>query len=487
MVPVSTLPNGSAGTAAPALPRRRLRAVSARFDAPRTRLTALLSRVPGGSGVAPFFLSLDVLAWAVGSSVAASLAPADVVHLVLLVALLAEHGAYRSRLTLSVLVDWPQLVGRSLAAAALVVALAVVLPLSADAGDLLRTGASVAAAVVALRAVGYAVVRQARARGHVGHRTLVLGAGRVGAHLVRTLKEHREYGLVPVGFLDSTPLLRGDALPAPVLGGDEELAAVIAERGIDVVVVAFGSLRGEDLVEVLRTCDRLQVEIFLVPRLFELHAVGPEMDAVWGLPLIRQRRAPFRTVMWRVKRGVDVVVSALALLLLSPLLAAIALAVRLEGGSGVLFRQTRVGMDARPFELLKFRSLRPVDEAESATRWTITHDERLGPVGRFLRSTSLDELPQLWNILRGDMSLVGPRPERPHFVSTFSSTLPRYLARHRVPAGLTGWAQVHGLRGDTSIEDRARFDNYYIENWSLGLDLRILLLTVASVLTRRGG
>jgi lipopolysaccharide/colanic/teichoic acid biosynthesis glycosyltransferase len=136
---------------------------------------------------------------------------------------------------------------------------------------------------------------------------------------------------------------------------------------------------------------------------------------------------------------------------------------------------------------MKFRSLKPVDERESQTQWNIAHDDRLGPVGRFLRATSLDELPQLLNILRGDMTIVGPRPERPHFVETFTASFPRYTARHRVPAGLTGWAQVHGLRGDTSIEERARFDNYYIENWTLWSDIKIILRTVTAVLRRQGG
>jgi lipopolysaccharide/colanic/teichoic acid biosynthesis glycosyltransferase len=144
-------------------------------------------------------------------------------------------------------------------------------------------------------------------------------------------------------------------------------------------------------------------------------------------------------------------------------------------------------VDGRHFQVLKFRSLRPATEAEGATTWNIAHDDRLSRAGKFLRQTSLDELPQLYNILRGDMSLVGPRPERPHFVSQFRSAYPSYEARHRVPSGLTGWAQVHGLRGDTSIADRARFDNYYIENWSLWLDLKIVLRTVGSVLRGAGG
>jgi lipopolysaccharide/colanic/teichoic acid biosynthesis glycosyltransferase len=205
---------------------------------------------------------------------------------------------------------------------------------------------------------------------------------------------------------------------------------------------------------------------------------------VWGLPLVRLRAPAFRTPAWRLKRVFDVVVAGFALVLFAPLMAVIAAAVRIETGPGVILRQERVGLDGRPFRLLKFRALQPADDAEAATQWSITHDTRLGRVGRLLRQSSLDELPQLWNILRGDMSIVGPRPERPHFVDQFARLYPRYTARHRVPAGLTGWSQVHGLRGDTSIEDRARFDNYYIENWTLWLDVRICLLTLGAVLTQ---
>ena len=168
-------------------------------------------------------------------------------------------------------------------------------------------------------------------------------------------------------------------------------------------------------------------------------------------------------------------------MLLSPVLLACAVAVRLETGPGVIFRQARVGLEGRTFTLFKFRSLKPVDSAESATQWSIDQDQRLGPVGRFLRRTSLDELPQLVNVLRGDMSLVGPRPERPFFVQEFSKATVRYDERHRVQTGLTGWAQVHDLRGDTSIDARVRFDNYYIENWSLWTDLKIMCRTVLAI------
>lgn len=179
-------------------------------------------------------------------------------------------------------------------------------------------------------------------------------------------------------------------------------------------------------------------------------------------------------------------VAGVGLLAVSPVLLACALAVRVEGGPGVLFRQRRIGLDGAPFEMLKFRTLKTTDPHDSATQWTVGSNRLIGPVGSFLRKTSLDELPQLWNVLRGDMSVVGPRPERPYFVGQFSHTIEHYDLRHRVPVGITGWAQVHGLRGDTSIEERARFDNHYIDHWSPALDLKIIVRTIGCVL-RLGG
>jgi exopolysaccharide biosynthesis polyprenyl glycosylphosphotransferase len=434
-------------------------------------------------GVTPFLVLADVVAWLV-AALPGGLIGRDVLLLGLVVGLYAAAGLYRSRLSLSALDDLPVLMGRALAAGAVTTSVALLVGID-DVG-LLGTAAVLAVLVVLVRGVAYAVVRAVRVRGWVSHPTLILGAGRVGGQLASCLNAHRSYGLRPVGFLDQDPLLSEQERPVPLLGGQESLASIIVEFGVQDVIVAFGSLPESDMVDIIRTCDRLDVEIFFVPRLFELHYTSRDMDQVWGVPLVRQRRAAFRSPSWRLKRAMDVVVSGGALLVLAPLLGVVAAAVRWEGGPGVLFRQERVGIDGRPFEVLKFRSLRPVDETESATQWNIAHDDRLGPVGRFLRATSLDELPQLWNILRGDMTLVGPRPERPHFVAEFTRSFPRYTARHRVPAGLTGWAQVHGLRGDTSISDRARFDNYYIENWSLWADVKILLRTVVAVLRRTG-
>jgi len=225
--------------------------------------------------------------------------------------------------------------------------------------------------------------------------------------------------------------------------------------------------------------------VLVVPRLHHFQTQTGRADRISSIPIMRIRTPNLVGPGRWVKRAFDVLVAATGLIVLSPLLAAIAVAVRTEG-PGVIFRQARVGKRGRTFDVLKFRSMRPADEHESATNWSIAGDDRVGRVGRFLRRTSLDEVPQLWNILRGDMSLVGPRPERPHFVEQFSAQFDRYAHRHRVKAGLTGMSQVSGLRGDTSIADRARYDNYYIENWTLWLDVKIIMRTVSEVLFARG-
>jgi exopolysaccharide biosynthesis polyprenyl glycosylphosphotransferase len=212
---------------------------------------------------------------------------------------------------------------------------------------------------------------------------------------------------------------------------------------------------------------------------------GAGTDQIWGIPLCPVRRSVLHTTAWRAKRGFDVVLAGAALVLSAPLLGLIALAVRLSSPGPVLFRQCRIGQDGRRFDLLKFRSMR-VDH-DGATSWAATAEHQT-TVGRWLRRTSLDELPQLWNVLRGDMSLVGPRPERPLFAERFSADIAGYRDRHRLPVGLTGWAQVHGLRGDdTSMTERARFDNSYIEGWSLWLDVVILLRTAGAVLRMAAG
>lgn len=411
----------------------------------------------------------------------------EVVMVFLAIALLlfANGGLYRARLYLSVLDDLPTMAGRAVVAGALATAIGVFEDQWVSRSIIYFTGGFLLLLVVT-RAIAFALARRARAANRMRHRTLIMGGGEVGALLARTLIDRPESGLDPVGFLDDDPLLALEDWPVPHLGGNRDLVDVVTQLRVDHIVVAFGSAREAAVVDVLRTCDRLACEILFVPRFYEVHSTGRDMEMVWGIPLVRMRRAPFRTLSWRLKRALDVTFSVVALTLLAPVLAVCALAVRLNIGSPILFRQERVGLDGRPFTLLKFTSLRPASSTESAQNWNIAHDDRLTWVGKYLRRTSLDELPQLWNILRGDMSLVGPRPERPFFVHEFTRQFPQYMARHRVPAGLTGTAQVHGLRGDTSIADRARFDNYYIENWSFWGDVKILLRTVSQVLKGAG-
>lgn len=451
-------------------------------------------------GVLPLFVALDLFAVGLAASclVVIGLGSVGVLEGVralvfggVLLFLLFARGLYRSRLSLSMLDDLPIVVGMALFAAVLT-GLGQ-LPWTSGAGRdwsinwrFLCGATAVVVAVVLFRAVGYAAVRHLRTRRLVEHRTLILGAGRVGREVAEILDSHREYGLRPVGFLDSDPPGINYALPLPVLGGPEDLTDVLRTQDVDNVVVAFSSNKESEMVGLIRECDRFRCELFVIPRLFELHHSGRETDNIWGLPLVRLRRAAYRSRTWHLKRATDVVASGFALFILAPILLLISVAVRWDGGPGILFRQERVGVDGRCFELLKFRSYRPATELESATRWAVADDAQLSRIGSFLRRTSLDELPQLINVLRGDMSLVGPRPERPHFVDQFRNLYPSYEARHRVPSGLTGWAQVHGLRGDTSIADRARFDNYYIENWSLWLDVRITLRTLGSVLRGDG-
>jgi exopolysaccharide biosynthesis polyprenyl glycosylphosphotransferase len=438
----------------------------------------------GARSSALALLAVDGTAFALAMLLTSTTGAKTLVVFLLVLLFFHSAGLYRAGLSLSVLDDAPALVVRALAAGAGAMVLG---GLDDGVAGTARLGTAALFAVLCLagRTAVYASIRAARRRGRLQQRTLLLGAGTVAARLAGALDAHPEYGLHPQGLLDDDPLLAPDERPVPLLGTYGDLTRVLLEHTIDVVVVSFGRVPEPSLVDMLRACDRMSCEIYFVPRLYELHAVTRDTEVLWGVPLVRLRRAPFRAGTWAVKRIGDVVLAALAVAVLAPVLGLCALLARWETGS-VLFRQTRIGLDGRPFILLKFCSMRPTGELESRTRWTIAEDGRLGPVGKLLRRSSLDELPQLWNVLRGDMSLVGPRPERPFFVDEFTRQFPWYMARHRVPVGLTGWAQVHGLRGNTSIADRARFDNFYIENWSIWGDIKIMMRTVGQVLSAGG-
>ena len=344
---------------------------------------------------------------------------------------------------------------------------------------LLLAAVALAGGLALGRGCSYAIERKLRLQTQ-GSRALIVGAGAVAKRVIAILQHREHYGLQVVGVVDDDPKLSPTELGKPVLGDATSLSETVERFRIDTVIVAFGAGDQAGLVPVIRQAMASGASVWAIPRFFELGFDVPGSDHLWGLPVMKVMPPATRRPQWWFKRTIDVVVSGAALVLLSPILAAIALATYLDSGRPILFKQTRVGMDGRPFDLLKFRTMKVADRAHEDTEWTAGED-RITRLGRFLRDTSLDEIPQLINVVRGDMSLVGPRPERPYFVELFSDLYGHYATRHRVPAGVTGWAQVNGLRGDTSIEERAMFDNHYIENWSLSSDLKIALRTVGSM------
>jgi exopolysaccharide biosynthesis polyprenyl glycosylphosphotransferase len=322
--------------------------------------------------------------------------------------------------------------------------------------------------------------------------------------IAAALSAHPEYGMRPVGIAVPAPtsvpgqvqgpgpgqglggLLDGpEPPPVPVLSAHGDIRRAVIQNAVRYAVVtgpADLDARTRSTVRLLASQGATVWKVTPGPGAGPGTSGGPTASGhLWGFAC--HPFDPFAVPgkgRWG-KRVLDAVLAGLALLCLSPVLAACALAVRVADGPGVIFHQERIGLGGRTFTLLKFRTMRPADAHESATRWNIADDHRMGRVGRLLRRASLDELPQLWNVLRGDMSMVGPRPERPYFVEQFSQRHPGYQDRHRMPVGITGLAQIHGLRGDTSIADRARFDNHYIDTWSLWQDVSILLRTVTSV------
>ena len=315
---------------------------------------------------------------------------------------------------------------------------------------------------------------------------LVVGAGRLGRALVDKLLEHPEAGLRVVGMVDDDPGKAGRTYRGvPTLGGTAEAASIAEDRGVDTVFLALPLEAHRTMLSVLAEVGKTVPDVRVVPDLLQHITFRAGIEDLDGLPVVHLTQVPLTGWMSLVKRTVDVAISGSALVALSPLFAGIAAAIRLEDGGPILYRQTRMGLDGRPFTIVKFRSMRVGAEDESGPTWASPDDPRRTRVGAWLRLWSLDELPQLINVLKGEMSLVGPRPERPEFVREFKEKFPQYMVRHRVRAGMTGWAQVHGWRGNTSLARRIEYDLYYIENWSLSLDAKILWMTLRHGLRHR--
>ncbi len=330
--------------------------------------------------------------------------------------------------------------------------------------------------VIAVRWSARLALRAARRRGYNQRFVLGVGGGELMERFVESIALRPEAGLRMLGVL-SDSRARALAGRVPVIGGHGQLKSVLREQRVDQVVIALSREESSLLEKILADLDDEFVSVRIVPDLVDVLTVRSSVEEIDGLPVISLRDSPL--VGWSAveKRAFDVAVSALGLLVLAPLFAVIALAIRLSSGAPVFYVQERMGLDGRVFGMRKFRTM--VSNAERATGpvWTVAEDPRRTRLGALLRRTSLDELPQLWNVLRGDMSLVGPRPERPVFIEQFRREVPGYMLRHKVKAGLTGWAQAHGWRGNTSLHERVEHDLYYIQNWSLGLDVRILLMT----------
>lgn len=334
-------------------------------------------------------------------------------------------------------------------------------------------------AVVLFRAGSRSLLKTASLRFGEREKILIVGAGRLGREVAQKLISHRDLGVEVVGFLDDDPgKAQRQFSGVPVLGTLRDIESVLEQVRPDQVLVALPLEAHKKMLRVLQTVARECVEVKLVPDILQYATLKATLEDLDGTPIINLSQVPLQGWHSLVKRVLDLGISAMGLLLLAPAFGLIALAIWLEDRGPIFYSQERMGLDGRLFRIWKFRSMRVDAEATTGPVWAIKDDPRRTRVGAFLRRWSLDELPQLWNVLRGEMSLVGPRPERPAFVAEFKQRLPQYMLRHRVKAGITGWAQVHGWRGNTSIRKRLEYDLYYIENWSLALDLKILWMTL---------
>ena len=328
------------------------------------------------------------------------------------------------------------------------------------------------------RLILHSMMRKLFRRGIGARRAAIMGYGATAEMLERVMTTHPEWGHRAVGWF----CLEAAEPDRKCLGNWSDVRKIVQEHTIDTIIIALEDDNRDILSQGLTACEGLNVEFLYAPSILPLMHAHSKVAELEGIPLLKIKGIALQGWNAVVKRTFDIAVSTIALILLSPFLLLISALVKLTSPGPVFYRQRRIGLDGKEFDLLKFRSM-PVDaEQHTGPIWASRNDSRRTPMGRIIRRLSVDELPQLINILKGEMSIVGPRPERPHFVSEFRKQIPGYVERHRVRSGLTGWAQVNGLRGDTSIELRTQYDVYYVEHWSLVFDIQIILRTFGEVI-----
>ncbi len=317
-------------------------------------------------------------------------------------------------------------------------------------------------------------------RGYGIRKAVIVGTGETGVSLFRKWSEKPQPGYLLAGLIEAgCEVGNGQDLEGiPVLGTLDDLWRLIQDQDVGLVILALPLSYHHQIMEIVLNCQDLRVEFQIVPDMLEMMAARAKVVSLDGIPLISVGRTPLEGWNRMLKRSLDVTLSSTGLVLLSPVFALLAIMIKLDSAGSVFFRQERLGRDGRRFAQLKFRSMRQDAESKTGPVFATEDDPRRTKIGTILRRYNLDELPQLFNVMRGDMSLVGPRPERQFFVDKFKEGIPRYFLRHKVKSGITGWAQVNGLRGNTSIEERTKYDLFYVENWSLAFDIKILLLTL---------
>lgn len=323
-----------------------------------------------------------------------------------------------------------------------------------------------------------------RVRGVDTDNLLIIGTGKIARDITTKIKNRPDLGYRIVGSVNNRTRAKGNLAGVPVIGTYADIPALIDAYRVEQVIIAVPDAQRSELIDLITMCQRGHVDIKVYPDMFAYMAGDLNVDELGGTPLITVRDIALRGWKLSLKRGLDMFGSFCGLVFFSPLMLLTALLIRLESPGSVFLIQERMGLDGHPFPMIKFRSMR-ADAESTGPGWTVANDPRRTKIGRIMRRTNWDEMPQLINVLLGHMSLVGPRPERPVYVQEFRDQIPRYMERHREKAGMTGWAQVNGLRGDTSIADRTAYDLWYVENWSLWLDIKIIARQLFQIVLRR--